>query len=84
MAAIVASCKATVGYALVDVRRIGQCGFHYTPQLSRFTSVARARYPRGCSTILKVATSGIFPSDKEQLLPVRLLHHTVALFRSIQ
>ena len=45
MAAIVASSKATVGYALVDVTSIGQCGFDYTPQLSRFTSVSQTQLP---------------------------------------
>jgi len=31
MAAIVASCGATPGYALVDVTSIGQCGFSLRP-----------------------------------------------------
>jgi hypothetical protein len=31
MAAIVASCGATLGYALVDVASIGQCGFSLRP-----------------------------------------------------
>ena len=69
MAAIVASRKATFGYALVDVTSIGQCGFHYSA--SAEPNYLRSSGPLPNSTIPRVASSaGDFPLDEEQELPV--------------